>query len=107
MGCDGGSIPRRDELVKTKQREEKPEAAEQLKTQYSTCYLSKQALEKPIVGCLLGKIYNKSSIINYLLDKTYYGDLAILVGHIASLKVGALKMYWLHYLGCHRVESYG
>lgn len=93
MGCDGGSIPKREELVKTKQKEERPEAAEQLKTQYSTCFLSKQKLEKPIVGCLLGKLYNKSSILNYLLDKTCFGDLSILVGHIGSLKdVTVLKL---------------
>ena len=87
MGCDGGSIPRRDELVKTKQKQEKPEVAEQLKNVFSTCFLSKQPLEVPIVSCLLGKLYNKSSILNYLIDKSSYGDADVLVSHIANLKV--------------------
>jgi hypothetical protein len=87
MGCDGGSIPRRDELVKTKKAAERPDAASQLQAQWTTCALSKQPLEAPIVGCLMGKLYNKSSILEFLLDKKAFGDADVLIPHITSLKV--------------------
>ena len=60
MGCDGGSIPRRDELVKTKKKAEKVDSNELLKTLFFTCFLSKLALNEPVVACILGKYYWKS-----------------------------------------------
>lgn len=44
-------------------------------------------LQEPVVACELGKLYNKDSIIEYLLDKSAYGDGDIICGHIRSLKV--------------------
>lgn len=45
-------------------------------------------LQEPIVSCALGKLYNKSSILEYLLDKkSAYGDAQEICGHIRSLKV--------------------
>lgn len=44
-------------------------------------------LLEPVVSCALGKLYNKDSIIEYLLDKSAYGDGANICGHIRSLKV--------------------
>lgn len=44
-------------------------------------------LQEPIVACALGKLYNKDAIIEYLLDKTAYGDGDDICGHIRSLKV--------------------
>ena len=87
MGADGGSIPKRSELVKTKKAEEKPDANSQLNARWSTCKLSKEELKEPICGCLLGNLYNKSSILEYLIDKSAFGDGDILVSHIKSLKV--------------------
>lgn len=44
-------------------------------------------LQEPVVACALGKLYNKDSIIEYLLDKSAYGDGKTICGHIRSLKV--------------------
>lgn len=39
------------------------------------------------MSCALGKLYNKDAIIEYLLDKSAYGDGGDICGHIRSLKV--------------------
>lgn len=44
-------------------------------------------LQEPIVSCALGKLYNKDSVLEYLLDKSAYGDGEKICGHIRSLKV--------------------
>lgn len=40
-----------------------------------------------MVSCDLGKLYNKFAIIEYLLDKSAYGDGEEICRHIRSLKV--------------------
>ena len=49
--------------------------------------LPKRLLQEPIVSCALGKLYNKDAILEYLLDKSSYGDGEVICGHIRSLKV--------------------
>jgi len=44
-------------------------------------------LQEPIVSCALGKLYNKDAVLEYLLDKSSYGDGEVICGHIRSLKV--------------------
>jgi hypothetical protein len=52
-----------------------------------------QPLREPIVSCALGKLYNKDAIIEYLIDKTSYGDGGRICGHIRNLKdVTTLKL---------------
>ena len=58
--------------------------------------LSQRKLQEPIVSCALGKLYNKDSIIEYLLDKAAYGDGERICGHIRSLKVSSECRYSLH-----------
>lgn len=79
MGCDGGTIPRRGELVKTKRKSETKDHTSHLIFQWRYCNLSQQLLHRPIVTCGLGKLYNKSSIIEALINKTS-------PTHIKSLK---------------------
>ncbi|KAJ3564188.1 hypothetical protein NP233_g8460 [Leucocoprinus birnbaumii] len=74
MGNDGGSIPDRRDLVKTKQ---KGGASRQSKPDKSPVVL---------LRALKGKLYNKDSILEYLLDKSAYGDGETICGHIRSLK---------------------
>lgn len=69
MGCDGGSIPRRAEMVKTKGQEASIDDTEVLKTSWQCCYISKGRLEKPVVACGLGRMYNKDAVIKYLLQR--------------------------------------
>lgn len=86
MGCDGGSIPRRAEMVKTVEAKEKPDANSQLVAKYTLCSLSKTPLQAPIVACYYGKLYNKDAILELLIDRNSFGDADILCPHIKSLK---------------------
>jgi len=86
MGNDGGSIPDRRDLVKSKPKAEQADKANQTRARWFFCALSKRPLQEPIVSCALGKLYNKDAIIEYLLDKSAYGDGEEICGHIRSLK---------------------
>ncbi|KAI8928709.1 Rtf2 RING-finger-domain-containing protein [Entophlyctis helioformis] len=86
MGCDGGTIPKRDELVKTKKAAERPDAASQTLAAWFHCALSKQPLQEPVVSCGLGKLYNKTAVLEFLVDRSSYGDGDVICSHIASLK---------------------
>jgi hypothetical protein len=44
-------------------------------------------LQEPIVSCELGKLYNKDAVIEFLLDRSAFGDGEEICGHIRSLKV--------------------
>ncbi|KAG2053906.1 DUF602-domain-containing protein [Suillus hirtellus] len=93
MGNDGGSIPDRRDLVKSKKKAEQADKANQTRAVWFFCALSKRPLQEPIVSCALGKLYNKDAIIEHLLDKTAYGDAAKICGHIRSLKdIKVLKL---------------
>ncbi|KAF7969744.1 hypothetical protein HWV62_26106 [Athelia sp. TMB] len=86
MGNDGGSIPDRRDLVKTKVKAEQADKANQTRARWFFCALSKQPLREPIVACALGKLYNKDAILEYLIDKSAYGDGEKICSHIRSLK---------------------
>ena len=92
MGCDGGSIPRRSEMVKTKGKNEIIDESESLKTQWTCCFISKKLLEKPVVACKLGRLYNKESVVMYLLDKDgIEPTLANELSHLKSLKSSVIN----------------
>jgi hypothetical protein len=55
MGCDGGTIPKRDELVKTKKKEAQTAKDVKVAAKWNNCHLSQLPLQKPIVADLLGK----------------------------------------------------
>jgi hypothetical protein len=57
--------------------------------------LIQRKLQEPVVSCALGKLYNKDAIIEYLLDKSAYGDGEKICGHIRSLKVRSLASLFL------------
>ncbi|KAG1814327.1 DUF602-domain-containing protein [Suillus subaureus] len=93
MGNDGGSIPDRRDLVKSKKKAEQADKANQTRAVWFFCALSKRPLQEPIVSCALGKLYNKDAIIEHLLDKTAYGDAEKICGHLRSLKdIKVLKL---------------
>ncbi|CAH8563136.1 unnamed protein product [Heterobilharzia americana] len=70
MGGDGGSIPRRDDLVKPKKKQEVANREAANMALWKHCALTQDPLRQPVVSCLLGKLYNKESVINKLLTKT-------------------------------------
>ncbi|TFL06578.1 DUF602-domain-containing protein [Pterulicium gracile] len=93
MGNDGGSIPDRRDLVRTKKKGEQADKANQTRAKWAFCALSKLPLQEPVVSCALGKLYNKDAVLEYLLDKGAFGDGQNICGHIRSLKdVKTLKL---------------
>ncbi|WVQ81735.1 hypothetical protein IAT38_003860 [Cryptococcus sp. DSM 104549] len=85
MGADGGSIPDRRDLVKTKGKAEQTDKA-LLRELFFLCALSKKPLSKPVVLDPLGKLYNKGDVIEYFLDKSKYGDGESICGHLKGVK---------------------
>ncbi len=82
MGGDGGSIPKRAELVKTSKRGEQADKDMERDAKWSHCAITQRELVRPIVACDLGKLYNKESVLEYLLDKSICDS----VSHIKSMK---------------------
>lgn len=106
MGCDGGTIPRRDELVRLKKKPEqvsiivesfsaaptflimiqnflfqKDKDAER-QFRWKHCNLTQERLRQPIVMCGLGRLYSKQNVIEHLLE----GKMPDSCAHIKSLK---------------------
>eukprot|EP00088_Acartia_fossae_P056952 TRINITY_DN6639_c1_g1_i10.p1 TRINITY_DN6639_c1_g1~~TRINITY_DN6639_c1_g1_i10.p1 ORF type:complete len:303 (-),score=88.80 TRINITY_DN6639_c1_g1_i10:1138-2046(-) len=69
MGCDGGTIPTRDELVRLKKKPEQRDKDGHRIYKWQHCAISQEPLRKPVVACELGRLYNKESIIELLLNK--------------------------------------
>ncbi|CAL1696888.1 unnamed protein product [Somion occarium] len=93
MGNDGGSIPDRRDLVRNKPKAEQADKANQTRARWLFCALSKNKLQDPVVSCALGRLYNKVALIEFLLDKSSFGDGEAICGHIRSLKdVKTLKL---------------
>lgn len=90
MGNDGGSIPYRIDLVKTKAKEEKTDEKALARQLWLLCALSHRPLGQPVVTDALGKLYNKDAVIEYLLDRSTYGDGDQICGHVKGVKVGHL-----------------
>jgi len=83
MGCDGGTIPKRDELVRQKKKKEQKDPDSERLYLWGHCSVSQRPLKKPIVCCQLGRLYNKEEIINILLNKSQESKS---VTHIKSMK---------------------
>ncbi|XP_029424048.1 replication termination factor 2 isoform X2 [Nannospalax galili] len=93
MGCDGGTIPKRHELVKGPKKVEKVDKDAELVAQWNYCALSQEILRRPIVACELGRLYNKDAVIEFLLDKSAEKALGKAASHIKSIKnVTELKL---------------
>ncbi|XP_036345971.1 LOW QUALITY PROTEIN: titin-like, partial [Rhagoletis pomonella] len=83
MGCDGGTIPRRDELVRTAKKPEQKDKDAEREFRWLHCALTQQRLQEPIVMCSLGRLYSKQSLIEQLLEKDKMPES---IKHIRSLK---------------------
>ncbi|XP_030068504.1 replication termination factor 2 [Microcaecilia unicolor] len=86
MGCDGGTIPKRHELVKGPKKVEKVDKNAELVARWHYCALRQEKLCKPIVACELGRLYNKDAVIEYLLDKSSEKTVMEAASHIKSIK---------------------
>jgi hypothetical protein len=83
MGGDGGSIPGRQDLVYTKKRGEQKDKDFHRIYKWQHCAIKQEPLKRPIVSCELGKLYNKESILQMLIDK---GEKPTNAAHIRNLK---------------------
>nr|CAG4650350.1 EOG090X0ACT [Sida crystallina] len=83
MGCDGGTIPKRDELVKTRKKPEQKEKTAELYCKWRLCASSQEELRNPIVACEMGRLFNKESVLEMLLDKSKAPECG---KHIRNLK---------------------
>ena len=63
MGCDGGTIPTRDELVKLKKRPEQKDSDGHRLYKWQHCAITQQFLSKPVVACEMGRLYSKEAVI--------------------------------------------
>lgn len=92
MGNDGGSIPTRRELVKEAVRnptttELKESQHEQQEYHWTTDPISQMPLAQPIVSDALGKLYNKDTILEYLVEGLRKEEVgSVTLGAIKSLK---------------------
>ncbi|KXS93483.1 hypothetical protein AC578_7530 [Pseudocercospora eumusae] len=92
MGNDGGSIPTRRELVKEAARdpttsEVKASQHEQQQYYWTTDPISREPLAQPVVSDANGKLYNKSTILEYLVEGARKDEAdTITQGAIKSLK---------------------
>ncbi|XP_072764124.1 replication termination factor 2 [Anoplolepis gracilipes] len=83
MGCDGGTIPRRDELVRIKKKPEQKDKQAELAFKWKHCTIRQLPLQPPIVGCGLGRLYSKESVLEGLLDRNTLPESTV---HIKNLK---------------------
>ena len=69
MGNDGGSIPKRSEVVKKRRNKVELDKKAKNFAKSSLCAMSKEPLRKPIVVCKRGLLYNKEHLIKRILEK--------------------------------------
>ncbi|PAV59819.1 hypothetical protein WR25_08030 [Diploscapter pachys] len=70
MGADGGTIPKRCELVKAKKKKEKLDKNVKNANRWKNCQMTQEPLKKPIIACRYGRLYNKEAVIEAILTKT-------------------------------------
>lgn len=83
MGCDGGTIPKRSEVVKVKQKEQKVDEATNERIRWEVCALSQQPLRDPVAADELGHVLNREAVLEALVNKSMPKKFK----HIRSLKV--------------------
>ncbi|KAF3905264.1 hypothetical protein ABW21_db0205178 [Orbilia brochopaga] len=79
MGNDGGSIPTRRELVKSPTRQKttselRSQSSQNASYHWTFCPLSKRPLKSPIVSDVLGRLFNKDGVIEWLIEPEKFGD---------------------------------
>lgn len=72
MGCDGGTIPKRDELVRQKKKAEVKDKDAANMAKWRHCALKHDTLKRPIVVDSHGRLYNKDAILEFLLDREQF-----------------------------------
>ncbi|GAM18169.1 hypothetical protein SAMD00019534_013440 [Acytostelium subglobosum LB1] len=92
MGCDGGSIARRDDLVKQPKKKEILNQSDLDESRWFCCTLLQDPLSDPIVMDDYGNLFNKTNILQALLDGLLSQHDAL--SHIRSTK----SVYAVHFI---------
>lgn len=82
MGCDGGSIPLRADMIRVKKKKAVLERDVELDIKWKKCALTGEPLREPVVSCELGNLYNKEAVLEMLISKSK----PEVASHIRSLK---------------------
>lgn len=92
MGCDGGTIAGRKDMVATVKRTVTAHSVkEQARGSSNSCALSQESLRAPVVACAMGQLFNKAALLEYLLAKLKYPHFS----HIQQLKdVSSVTLHW-------------
>jgi hypothetical protein len=90
MGNDGGSIPKRRELVKEAARalttaELKESQNEAQEYGWTTDPLTRKPLARPVVSDAAGVLYNKDAVIEFLLKEGDKGELGKRIGGLKDV----------------------
>lgn len=72
-------------MVKQKKQGERKDKKAEKDAKWRHCQISNRRLKKPIVSCRLGRLYNKESLIEYLLNK-YNKETCRVAKHVRHLK---------------------
>lgn len=67
MGADGGSIPKRCELVRQKKKVEKLDKKVKDAHKWRNCQMTNEPLKKPIVACKLGRFVFHSYLYQFIV----------------------------------------
>eukprot|EP00041_Stephanoeca_diplocostata_P000075 m.13280 g.13280 ORF g.13280 m.13280 type:complete len:301 (-) comp10080_c0_seq2:231-1133(-) len=87
MGADGGTVPTRGELVKMKKKDTIIDPKLEHDAKWNHCRLTSEPLKEPIVACELGRVYNKTSVLEFLVNKSEQPpDRLELMRHIRRMK---------------------
>lgn len=70
--------------MRTKKKKEEKDKKAEVAARWKYCAISSNKLVKPIVSCELGRLYNKTAILEFLLNKE--APNSSLVSHIRNLK---------------------
>lgn len=86
QGNDGGSISKRDEMVRTKASVQKVDASLLRQSLWTVCRLSREPLQAPVVSDALGRLYNKDAVIQHLLQRHQSEPTTDPIPHIRGLR---------------------
>eukprot|EP00808_Paulinella_micropora_P025798 g45001.t1 len=93
MGGDGGSIPKRVDIVKDYQKKriyEDPSSTEI--NRWTNCTISETPLDFPVVVDFLGNLYSKAAVVDYLIKKKTMETKQNT--HLLYLHLNSLKDVW-------------
>lgn len=91
MGNDGGSIPKRIDLVKTKKEHIIKQKRKILEERFKSCSFTNNRLKLPIIICKKGFLFNKESLLEAIINKSLPAKLTY-IKRLKDIKQIRVKM---------------